>query len=86
VGRPLPDGKQRKRIEIGNETLAKMEASKTPARVQQVVGEVMQKYEHQINGKLQRANDAQQIAVHAQVRDRDATVNCLAVDKIGECA
>jgi hypothetical protein len=35
---------------------------------------------------LQRANDAQQIAVHAQVRDRDATVNWLAVDKIGECA
>ena len=34
-----------------------MEASETPARVQQVVGEVMQKYEHQINGKLQRAND-----------------------------
>jgi hypothetical protein len=29
---------------------------------------------------------SQQIAVHAQVRDRDATVNWLAVDKIGECA
>ena len=57
MGRPLPDGKQRKRIEIANETLAKMDASKTPARVQQVVGEVMQKYGHQINGKLQRAND-----------------------------
>ena len=79
MGRPLPDGKQRKRIEIANETLAKMDASKTPARVD----EVLQKYEHQINGKLQRANDAQQIAVHAQVRDRDATVNWLAVDKIG---
>jgi len=64
------EGKQRQKVKLATDILAQIAASNTPERVRKVVAEVLQKYEQKISANLKAATDAQQVAVHAQIRDR----------------
>jgi hypothetical protein len=63
-----PEAKKRHRAELANQYNAKLERSATYARASEAVEYVLQKYDHQINGKMQKATDPQTVGVHTQVR------------------
>lgn len=64
------EGKRRQQAKLATEEIGKLENSKTPERVAEAIGGVMQKWQAKIDANLKHPNDAHEIAVFAQIRDR----------------
>jgi hypothetical protein len=65
-----PEAKNRKRAELASELIGKLEASKMLTRAREAAEYVLQKYESNINSKLQPATDPQSVGIHQQIRQQ----------------
>jgi hypothetical protein len=64
------EGKQRHQRKIASDAITKIERSRTSKLAREACESMLREYQKKDDGNIRRPTDANEIAVHAQIRDR----------------